>query len=183
MPVSWSDWSVESFRRARETKRPILLALVASWSPWSRIMDREAYSDPEITRIAAAGIVAIRVDVDRRPDVNDRYNPGAIPAVALLDSEGTLLYATAYLDADELRIILGQLAASYAEGPGKLAEAARDRDEKVGAILRGRHPVPGVLGPGIVTRTLEGILADLDPIHGGFGRGAKLPLPAPLMLL
>ncbi|HZN62317.1 MAG TPA: DUF255 domain-containing protein [Planctomycetota bacterium] len=183
MPVDWSDWSVESFRRARETKRPILLALVASWSPWSRMMDREAYSDPEIARLAAADFVAIRADVDRRPDVNDRYNPGAIPAVALLDSEGTLLYATAYMDADELRMILGQLVESYKAGPAKLGEAARERDEKVRAILRGRHPVPGVLGPEIVTRTLEGILADLDPIHGGFGRGAKLPLPASLMLL
>src|SRR5258706_2287708 len=176
MGVAWSDWNDEAFRRARDTRRPILLALVASWSPWSRIMDREAYSDAEIVRTAASDFVAIRVDVDRRPDVNDRYNPGAIPAIALLDPEGVLLYATAYMDADELRMLLAQFVAGFAAGSAKLAEAARDRDEKVRAILRGRHPVPGVLGPEIVTRTVEGILADVDPIHGGFGRGPKLPL-------
>lgn len=183
MPVAWSDWNEEAFRRARDLRRPILLALGASWNSWSRIMDREAYSDPEITRLAAADFVAIRVDIDRRPDVNDRYNPGAIPAVALLDPEGTLLYATAYMDADELRMLLAQFVTGFAGGQGKLAEAARERDEKVREIMRGRHPVPGVLGPGIVKRTLEGILADIDPIHGGFGRGAKLPLPASLVLL
>jgi uncharacterized protein YyaL (SSP411 family) len=40
-----------------------------------------------------------------------------------------------------------------------------------------------VLGRDIVTRTLGGILADIDPIHGGFGRGAKLPVPSSLRLL
>jgi uncharacterized protein len=183
MPVAWSDWNDDAFRRARETKRPILLALLTSWSSWSRIMEREAYSDPEIVRIAASDFVAIKADIDRRPDVNERYNPGAIPAVAMLDSEGVLLYATAYMDADELRMLMAQFITGYAAGRGKLAEAAKDRDEKIRAILRGRHPVPGALGPEIVKRTLEGILADVDPIHAGFGRGAKLPLPASLTLL
>jgi hypothetical protein len=183
MPVAWSDWGADAFRRARETRRPILLAIGASWSSWSRIMDREAYADPEVARVADSDLVAIRVDLDRRPDVNDRYNPGAIPAVALLDSEGVLLYATAYMDSNELRMVLAQFTAGYAAGKGKLAEAARERDEKVQAILRGRHPVPGALGPEIVARTIEGILADIDPIHGGFGRGAKLPMPASLRLL
>ncbi|HEU4338725.1 MAG TPA: hypothetical protein VFS19_01540, partial [Planctomycetota bacterium] len=127
--------------------------------------------------------VAIRVDIDRRPDVNDRYNPGAIPAIALLDSGGALLYATAYMDSNELKMLLAQFITGYAAGSGKLTDAARDRDEKVKAILRGRHPVPGVLGPEIVKRTLEGILADVDPIAGGFGRGAKLPLAASLRFL
>ncbi len=183
MPVAWSEWNDEAFRRARESKHPILLALAAPWSSWSRIMDREAYADAEIARTAAADFVAIRVDVDRRPDVNDRYNPGAIPAVALLDEEGVLLYATAYMDADEFRMLLGQFIVGYASNHARLAESARDRDEKVRTILKGRHPVPGSLGPEIVTRTVEGILADIDPIHGGFGRGAKLPLSSSLRLL
>src|SRR5688572_25785933 len=157
MPVAWSDWGADAFSRARETRRPILLAIGASWSSWSRIMDREAYADPEVARVVDSDLVAIRVDLDRRPDVNDRYNPGAIPAVALLDSEGVLLYATAYMDSNELRMVLAQFTAGYAAGQGKLAEAARERDEKVQAILRGRHPVPGALGPEIVTRTIEGI--------------------------
>ena len=183
MPVAWSEWNQETFRRAFETKRPILLALHASWSSWSRIMEREAYSDPEIVRLAEKEFVPIRVDVDRRPDVNDRYNPGAIPAMALLDSEGVLLYATAYMDSDELRMLLGQFLGGFAAGRDKLADAARERDQKIRDIMQARHPVPGMLGPAIVTRTLEGILADIDPIHGGFGRGAKLPLPASLTLL
>ena len=183
MTVAWSDWDAESFRLARETHRPILLALGASWSSWSAILDREAYSDPEIARLVQKEFVAIRVDIDQRPDVNERYNPGAVPAIALLDSRGTLLYATAYMDADELRMLLGQFITGYAAGQGKLAEAARERDEKVTAILKGRHPVPGFLGPDIVVRTREGILADVDPIHGGFGRGPKLPLAATLRFL
>lgn len=183
MPVDWSDWSEASFRRARDSKRPILLALQASWNSWSRMMEREAYADPEIVKIASGEFVAIRVDIDHRPDVNDRYNPGAVPAVALLNPEGVLLYATAYMDARELRLLLGQFVAGFSAGASKLADAARERDEKVQAILRGRHPVPGVLGPEIVKRTLEGILGDIDPIHGAFGRGPKLPLPSSLRLM
>src|SRR5688572_1726356 len=134
MPVEWSEWTADAFRRARESNRPILLALHAPWSSWSRIMEREAYSDPDIVTLAAAEFIAIRADIDRRPDVNDRYNPGAIPTVALLDSAGALLYATAYMDSNELKMLLGQFIAGYAAGSGKLAEAARERDEKVTAI-------------------------------------------------
>jgi uncharacterized protein YyaL (SSP411 family) len=129
MPVAWSDWSDEAFRRARDTSRPILLALGAPWSSWSRIMEREAYSDPGVTNVVAARFVAIRVDIDRRPDVNDRYNPGAVPAVALLDPLGVMLYATAYMDANELRMLLSQFLSSYTTSQDRIAEAARQRDE------------------------------------------------------
>ena len=183
MGVRWLDWNEETFRRARESGRPILLALVAPWSSWSRRMDREAYADPEVERLVEAGFTAIRVDVDRRPDINDRYTPGGVPAAAFLDSDGVLLYATTYLDPDELRRLLVQFQTTFETNRAQVAQAARERDAKVSQIFRARHAGPGIPPEDMVARTLEGILADVDPIHGGFGRGAKLPMISSLMLL
>jgi len=182
-PIPWLDWNEEAFRRARDTGRPILLALVAPWSSWSRRLEREAFADPEVARLVADGYVPIRVDADRRPDVNDRYSPGGVPAAAFLDPEGLLLYATTYLDADELKRLLVQFSMRFEANRGQFAEAARERDAKVAQILHARQPDLMVPGPDIVTKTLEGILADFDAIHGGFGRGAKLPLPGTLLFL
>lgn len=182
-PIPWLDWNEDAFRRARETGRPILLALVAPWSSWSRRMEREAFSDPEVARLVDGGFVPIRVDADRRPDVNDRYSPGGVPAAAFLDPEGVLLYATTYLDADELKRLLIQFTQRFGENRAPFADAARERDAKIAQILRARHPELMIPGPDIVARTLEGIVADFDAIHGGFGRGAKLPLPGTLLFL
>jgi uncharacterized protein YyaL (SSP411 family) len=146
-------------------------------------MEREAYADPEVARLVEAGYVAVRVDADRRPDINDRYSPGAVPATAFLDPDGVLLYATTYLDADELKRLLVEFSTRYEANRGQVAEAVRGRDAKIAQILRARYAGPGIAIEEMVPRTLEGILADFDPIHGGFGRGAKLPLPASLLFL
>src|SRR4029077_19665581 len=72
-PVAWYPWSEAAFARAQALDRPILLDIGAVWCHWCHVMDGESYEDPEVARIVNDEFVAIKVDRDERPDVDQRY--------------------------------------------------------------------------------------------------------------
>ena len=51
-------------------------------------MDRTTYADPEVAALVRDRFVAVRVDTDRRPDINERYNLGGWPTTAFLTADG-----------------------------------------------------------------------------------------------
>lgn len=145
----WAEWSPQAFARAEAEKKPVLLSLVTAWSDECAAMDRTTYADPDVESLIDDRFVAVRVDADRRPDLNERYNLGGWPTTAFLTSGGDILSGGTYLDAAEMIAALGQVADAY-----------RDRAEEIQAratVVR----TAGLLG----RRSLgEGGQADLDPV-------------------
>ena len=68
----WLEWSAEAFARAATARKPVLLSLVTAWSDECATMDVTTYSHPDVESLVADRFIAIRVDADRRPDINDR---------------------------------------------------------------------------------------------------------------
>ncbi len=105
--VRWSDWSRETFARARAERRFILLDGAAEWCHWCHVMDATTYSDPEVARLIEARFVAVRVDVDARPDLATRYAAWGWPATVLLSPEGEeLAKFRGYIPPERMREIL-----------------------------------------------------------------------------
>ncbi len=69
----WAAWSDETFARAKQERRFILLDCAAEWCHWCHVMDATTYLDPDIGRTLSNRFVAIRVDIDARPDLAERY--------------------------------------------------------------------------------------------------------------
>ncbi len=180
--MPWLGWSEEAFRRSRELDRCIVLAVQSAGSRWSPRLEKDSLADPDVVKLLE-DYVPVRVDADLRPDVADRYAPGAVPAVAFLDPAGRLLYATGFLDAGELRPLLVQLKAGYASTRGALDAEIRRRDELVAQVLRGRYPGKGIAPGELRKRTLAGVLEVHDAANGGFGAGSKTPNVASLRVL
>lgn len=95
--VRWFDWDKSVFVKSKKEKKPVLLCVGASWCHWCHTMDRLAYSDKEIVNFINANFVAVRVDTDKRPDVNERYNVGGWPSTVVLASDGELIWAATYV--------------------------------------------------------------------------------------
>ena len=68
--VSWLAWSEESFKKARQLDKPILLGISAVWCHWCHVMDQTTYSNSEVARLIEEKFVPIRVDRDQRPDID-----------------------------------------------------------------------------------------------------------------
>ena len=126
--VRWYEWSEEAFRKAQAEDKPIVMDLVAPWSHGCRVMNKETYGDAAVIEALNRDYVPVRVDSDRRPDINDRYNLGGWPTTAFLTPNADLLGGATYVAADQMRQLLVQLKVGYAANKHRLAEEIAKRD-------------------------------------------------------
>lgn len=165
--VSWLDWGIEAFQRARAEHQPILLALGTSWCRWSAAMVRETYDDPTVADLIHERFVPIWVDADRRPDINERYNLGAWPTTAFLTPDGHLLGGETYVTADRMSDLLQRVADTFA---AKRHEITARAAQSVPARVASATTEPDVI---IEEWLVDHMLNLFDSEHGGFGTGAK----------
>jgi uncharacterized protein YyaL (SSP411 family) len=179
----WLEWSPDAFARAEAGKRPILLSLVTAWSDECAAMDQTTYAEPDVVALIEQRFVAVRVDADHRPDVNERYNLGGWPTTMFLTSGGDVLSGGTYLGASEMIATLRQVADAY-----------RDRAEEINAramavrsvwfspsheATADRETRRSDADPVNHFRSL--LLQRFDPLNGGFGSAPKLPHPHALL--
>src|SRR5262249_55032308 len=86
--VSWREWSHEVFDQARREHRYVLLDGAGEWCHWCHVMDETTYRDAAVVRLLSARYIAVRVDIDSRPDLAARYAEYGWPATIVLSPEG-----------------------------------------------------------------------------------------------
>src|ERR1700731_2927664 len=67
-PVDWYPFGTEALTRAKQTNKPILVDVGASWCPFCRSMDRDGYNNSEIAEFINRHFVAVRIDYDAQPE-------------------------------------------------------------------------------------------------------------------
>ena len=167
MKVNWREWGKEAFDDARRTQKPLLLSISATWCHWCHVMDEKTYTDPRVMDKIQQDFIPIRVDADRRPDIDRRYNMGGWPTTAFLTPNGTLITGATYLPPREMLQTMDAVLESHDdEGPWvrKPPQRTQVDPEAAGAIL-------------------AEILLAYDPLYGGFGRAPKFPQPYVLHFL
>jgi len=174
--VRWFEWSDAAFQKAQAEDKPIVLDLSAPWSHGCRVMDRETYGDAEVAALLNKDYVPVRVDCDRRPDINDRFNLGGWPTTAFLTPKGDLLGGATYVARDQMKQLLVQLKHGYAANKARIAEEIVRRDEKIREALKPQQTGVAQLTMEVFRKTLRGIVATHDALQGGFGKAPKFPL-------
>ncbi|MHB9288101.1 DUF255 domain-containing protein [Halobacteriales archaeon Cl-PHB] len=167
--VEWREWGQEAFEAADRAGKPVLLALVASWSPECREMDATTYSEPRIAANINDGFVPVRVDADRHPRVRERYNMGGFPSTVFLTPGGQVLTGATFLGIDGFRGILDSVRQTW-DGKGEDAGS-------VPRALRNAEPPGGDLSPRVEEHMVEQLLAAYDDEFGGWGTDLKFPMP------
>src|SRR3954451_19603123 len=72
-PVEWYAWSPEAFERAAREDKLILLSIGYSTCHWCHVMEHESFEDHAIAELLNRHYVAIKVDREERPDLDDIY--------------------------------------------------------------------------------------------------------------
>ena len=189
--IRWRPWGEPAFAEARRLGRPVLLSLSAVWCHWCHVMDETSYSDPRIIAAINEHFVPVRVDNDRHPDVNRRYNMGGWPTTAFLAASGDVLTGGTYLPPDQMLESLARVKAFCDANQSQLvaleAERAADGDgaamakltglplnlDQALAALEGDPDVPGDISAEVALQVVRGF----DPLHGGLGAEPKFPQP------
>lgn len=154
--IEWASWSPDSFARASEQDRLILINVVATWCHWCHVMDEVTFADPEVAALLAEHFVVIRVDSDARPDISERYSDWGWPATAFLSPQAQpVLHLRGFQRPREFEALLRELIAEHERGqlrrfdegaftaPPKDADLDRMR-AKVVAHLDGYFDVDGL---------------------------------------
>jgi len=159
-PVDWWPFGEGAFARARELGRPLLVCLGTGTSHACHTLDVESFDEPQVAAALDARFVAVRVDADERPELDDRYQAlagnrfSAWPLVCVIASDGSFVSARSHLSRGGLERLL---ADPFGPPP----------------------PVaPALVGAGLAT-----IRASFDAAFGGFGPPPKLPHAPVLDLL
>ncbi len=178
--IKWEEWGGEALRKSEEQKKPVLLAISASWCHWCHIMDETCFSDTDVIQLISSKFIPVRVDSDRRPDINSRYNQGGWPTVAFLTPEGEVIANTTYISTEQMRRLLTDVADLYSSSGGKVDAAVREIQQQ----RRDRPaPSPAEPGPEVMSNVLKIIGESYDRKYGGFGREPKFPYASALAFL
>jgi len=168
--VNWREWNEQSFEVARAENKPVLLDISATWCHWCHRIDQDTYSEPEVAAIINSEFVPIRVDNDRRPDINRRYNMGGWPTTALLTPDGRTISGGTYIPPGQMKLILREVAEYWKRNAGKPAPEIREEFELPQEEIR-----LGKLEPAIVEEIVGEVVNNYDELHGGFGQQPKFP--------
>jgi uncharacterized protein YyaL (SSP411 family) len=171
--ISWLPWGTPAFERAASEDKPILLAISAVWCHWCHVMDETTYSDGGVIEKINERFVPVRVDSDRRPDINARYNMGGWPTTAFLAPDGTALTGATYLPPHQMLSALDQIAAFYRDHKGEIE--AREMHLRARGVPLGESESP--LGEAPIVALIDELRRSYDREYGGFGDEPKFPQP------
>ncbi|MDX1534024.1 MAG: DUF255 domain-containing protein [Thermoplasmata archaeon] len=174
--IQWEEWGEDAFQEAKQAGKPILLDLSAVWCHWCHVMDETSYSDDEIIGLINRDFVPIRVDIDRRPDIRERYNFGGYPTTAFLNGDGEIISGGTYIPPDQLKRALVQIK-NYFDETGGVVDHTHRRSPAVDL-----EAPEGGLSEEIFEDVLGHLLQQYDEMYGGFGSAPKFPQPDVLEL-
>ena len=201
-PVDWFPWGQDALARAALLDRPIFLSIGYAACHWCHVMERESFEDEATAAALNAGFVAIKVDREERPDLDQLYmgavqamtGGGGWPMSVFLTPEGRPFYGGTYFPdtprhgLPSFRQVLEGVRAAWTTQRAELEQSAgRMVDALVAAqALRadgagcGRAALPG---PEVLDGATAGIVGSFDRVHGGWGRAPKFPQPMTIEFL
>ncbi len=191
-PVNWYAWGPAAFEAARQQDKPIFMSIGYSTCYWCHVMERESFEKEDLAKILNEHFIAIKVDREERPDVDDIYM-AAVHAMGLRGGwpmsvflEPTSLkpfFGGTYFPKPRFSTLLRQIASQWANQRSQLMQ----RSDQVAIRVRqnlASSSLPQKVGRQEVADAVARFMSTHDQVNGGFGRRApKFPIPTNLQLL
>lgn len=211
-PVDWYPWGPEALEKAKREGKLIFLSIGYSSCHWCHVMEREAFSDPEIAKLLNQSFVCIKVDREERPDVDQIYmtslyvfnelsgvgGGGGWPLSMFLTPDAKPFFGGTYLPARDgdrgvqtgFLTLLQRIQKVWKDSPAALRSDAERVTQVTQLQLAGDRPNPLFrLENDALANGLESLSEQFDREHGGFGfnpedsQRPKFPEPSNLILL
>ena len=195
-PVDWYPWGDEAFQKAKKEDKPIFLSVGYATCHWCHVMAHESFEDEEVARVLNRSFVAIKVDREERPDVDQIYmsvcqaltGQGGWPLSIFMTPEGSPFFAGTYFP-KEGRMgmpgfidLLQRIAAAWQTEREKIlqgsAEIRRVIRQEAGPAAKEGSPSQADL-----RKTYTQLSRSFDVAWGGFGKAPKFPSPHHLTYL
>lgn len=190
-PVWWKPWGIEAFQQARVENKPIFLSIGYSTCHWCHVMAHESFEDQAVADVLNKNFIAIKLDREERPDVDDIYmsavqainGHGGWPLSVWLTPEGKPFYGGTYFQKPHFIKLLEKISEIWNSDPGKvLADGAQMAE----VLSRAKESKSESESTASLEQTLDRYItlheSAFDP-KGGFSHAPKFPPSMSLRVL
>ncbi|UII32110.1 thioredoxin domain-containing protein [Fulvivirga ulvae] len=193
-PVNWYPWGEEALEKARKEDKPILVSIGYSSCHWCHVMERESFENDSIAAIMNEYFVAIKVDREERPDVDQIYmdavqamgQNGGWPLNVFLTSDQKPFYGGTYFPPQAWAKLLQQVATVYREKRSEVEESAEQLTNAIATseVVKYRLKDEGAeYSINALDMMYDNIAQHFDKKRGGFNRAPKFPMPGQWLFL
>jgi len=189
-PVDWYAWGPATFAKARVENKPIFLSIGYSTCHWCHVMERESFEDLEVARFLNDHFVAIKVDRERRPDIDTIYmtavqlltGRGGWPMSSFLNPAGQTFFGGTYFPRAQFLDLLRRVEVAWRDNRQGLEQQAGRVAAAVRAATRSADTA-GKVADDTVQRAITNLQQAHDELRGGFGPAPKFPNEPRYLLL
>ena len=186
-PVNWYSWGEEALKKAKDENKLLIISVGYAACHWCHVMEHESFEDEEVAELMNNHFVAIKVDREERPDVDQVYmnaaqlitGRGGWPLNAFALPDGKPFYAGTYFPKKDWIKVLNYFVDVQQRNPASLVEQA----EKVTQGIHSTENVPlreesGVFSKEVMNNTFKNLNSRIDYKKGGRIGAPKFPMPS-----
>ncbi len=182
--INWNSFE-EGLKKAKKEKKLILVDIYAQWCHWCNVIENTTYRDKTVVDTIKKYYIPVRVDAEKEPDINKKYNQGGLPTTVILNENGELIWGSGrYISPEDMIRILNFYGNLPEEKLQKIAEKNKKKKEKF--LKRFSKKVrEKEISPYVIEKTFRYVKFKFDEQYGGFKGAPKFPvdeLPYFLML-
>ena len=156
--LTWHTWAERD--SARVLNKPILLFLYNQRSFWCRDLAQRCFNDAELVREMTRITWPVWVDVDKQPDIYERFSLGGLPSVAFLKPNDEWISGGTYFDPEDLMDLLRHVSFPFANPERMVAlEEQRTELQRRDRLRIQKHPRPPIVPSKVL---LKRVLDSLD---------------------
>jgi uncharacterized protein len=185
-PVDWQPWGEAALSKAQRENKLLIISIGYAACHWCHVMEHESFEDSTVAALMNEHFVAIKVDREERPDVDDVYmsaaqlitGSGGWPLNAFALPDGRPIWAGTYFPKDRWMDILNRFAELKNTDYPKLESSAQQLTEGIGnldavALVQTYDDYPSTL----ISSISERFLQQMDLVEGGRKGAPKFPMP------
>lgn len=192
-PVDWYPWCAEAFDKAKKEDKPVFLSIGYSTCHWCHVMAHESFENEGVAKILNKHFVAIKVDKEERPDIDNIYmsvcqsltGSGGWPMSIFMTPDQKPFFAGTYFPKMSRGGLIGikeLLSIINAKWQGDRQELIKSADNIITHMNQAKSG-GATIDPSLIDNAINQFKDSFDRENGGFGYSPKFPAPHNLLLL
>ena len=180
-PVNWYPWGKEAFEKAKAENKPIFLSIGYSTCYWCHVMEKDSFELEEVAEVLNKHFIAIKVDREERPDVDQIYMDAVIamsghggwPLSAFLTPDRRPFFGGTFFWKDQFISVLNQIHNAWTNEKEKVLKSAESLTQHISA--KPSVPEDGEIDDDVFRKAIAQLTQRFDSRWGGFGDAPKFP--------
>ncbi len=195
-PVDWYPWGNDALERAENEDKPLFISIGYSTCHWCHVMAEESFEDAEVAELLNKHFIAIKVDREERPDIDNIYmnacitmnGQGGWPLTIIASPTQKPFFAATYLPPRTtagrtgLVEVLSNIVLRWQQEAKKFKAYGEDFTNFLKDSLQ-PQAISEESGAKLFAKVFSEYEKSFDKINGGFGNAPKFPSAHNLMFL